>query len=401
MTNIYQHTTRNFFASCKGCKPLAFAKQAGFSLIELMIALVISLIILAALSSLFLNITRANTEMAKTNMQIENGRFAMQILQSDLVHAGFWGNYIPDFDNLTLTTIPSDTPTAVPAICTSYNTTNWNASYKKNLLGIPIQVYNDAVSTGCASIANKKPNTDILVVRHANICVAGESNCGADITGKLYFQASDCVAPLPANQTPDTALYLLTETGFGSLRKKNCLTAVSNKREFISNIYYIRDYANTLGDGIPTLVRSKFDLNSGVLSHQPAEALIEGIEGFAIQLGIDDKSDTGAAVDYSQAVTWANKSNLTSPVNRGDGNPDGTFVTCTSATPCTAAQLSNVVAVKLFILARTLEPSQGFIDTKTYTLGNTTFAPFNDKFKRHVFSTTVRLVNISTRRETP
>ena len=106
MTNIHQHLNSHYFVTCKFNKPSAFGKQAGFSLIELMIALVISLIILVALGSLYLNITRANTEMAKTNIQIENGRFAMQILQSDLVHAGFWGDYIPDFDNLTFTTIP-------------------------------------------------------------------------------------------------------------------------------------------------------------------------------------------------------------------------------------------------------------------------------------------------------
>ena len=401
MTNIHQHTNRHFFATCKFNKPLACGKQAGFSLIELMIAIVIGLIILAALSSLYLNITRANTEMAKTNMQIENGRFAMQILQSDLVHAGFWGDYIPDFDNLTFTTIPTDAPSAVPSICATYNTTNWNSSYKTNLVGIPVQVY-DAVPSGCSTVvANKKANTNVLLVRHANTCVAGVGACEADIAGKLYFQASDCLAPLPASLTPDAAAYTLSDTGFGLLHKKNCVTAVTDKRKFVSNIYYIRDYASTVGDDKPTLVRSQFDLASGTLAHQAPEALIEGIEGFAIELGIDDKSDSGAAVNYAQAVTWANNTNLTSPTNRGDGSPDGNFVACTAATPCTVAQLSNVVAVKLYVLARTLETSQGFIDTKTYTLGSTTLGPFNDAYKRHVFSTTVRLVNISTRRETP
>ena len=62
---------------------------AGFSLIELMISMVLGLVVMAAVLALFLNLTRSNTELSKMNQQIENGRFAIQILQSDLEHAGF------------------------------------------------------------------------------------------------------------------------------------------------------------------------------------------------------------------------------------------------------------------------------------------------------------------------
>jgi len=54
------------------------------------------------------------------------------------------------------------------------------------------------------------------------------------------------------------------------------------------------------------------------------------------------------------------------------------------------------------VLARSREPSQGFTDTKSYTLGpDTVMGPFNDDFQRHVFVDTVRLPNISGRRITP
>ena len=73
----------------------------------------------------------------------------------------------------------------------------------------------------------------------------------------------------------------------------------------------------------------------------------------------------------------------------------------TTASPCTAEQLMNVTAVKMYVLARNREPSRGYTDTKTYQLGETSLGPFNDHYKRHVFSTVVRLPNISGRRETP
>ncbi|OGV77483.1 MAG: pilus assembly protein PilW [Methylotenera sp. RIFCSPLOWO2_02_FULL_45_14] len=385
--------------------------QSGFSLIELMVAITLGMLIVAALIALFLNINRTNTEMAKTNSQIENGRFAMQILQSDIVHGGFWGGYVPQFDDLTLTTAPTDAPTAVPNPCLDY-ATPWTAAHITNLIGIPVQAYGNTPPSGGGCVTNlatnKQANTDVLVVRHAETCIAGSGgNCEADIVGKLYFQSSlsyhlPIPRPIPepncpAGRTADAAPYILNTAGFGTLNKKDCDTDVTEKRKFISSIYYIRDYAKTVGDGIPTLMLSQFD----GLAHQEAVPLIEGIEGFRVELGIDNLSKTGAAVNYTAAINWLNPANLTTPTNRGDGVPDGAFVRCTDAIPCTAAQLTNAVAVKLYVLARADKVSPGYTDSKTYALGSSTLGPYGDGFKRHVFSTTVRLNNISGRRETP
>jgi type IV pilus assembly protein PilW len=386
------------------------ALQKGFSLIELMISITIGLLIMVALGSLFLNINRANNEMAKTNSQIENGRFAIQLLQEDIVHAGYWGAYVPQFDDLTITGVPRGVPTEVPSPCLAH-AAPWTTVDITNLIGVPIQVYGATppLGAGCVTdlAANKKASTDVLVVRHAETCVPGEANCEVDTAGKLYFQASQCEIEIAASMP-----YKLGTSAF-DLHKRNCvgtgappalpITAgtIAEKRKFISNIYYIRDYAQTVGDGIPTLMLSSFDLAGGTLAHQEAVPLIEGIESFHVELGIDSLSDTNEAVDYTAAINWADPINLTSPKNRGDGVPNGAFVKCTDAALCTDAQLTNVVAVKIYVLARADKVSPGYTDTKTYSLGSTVLGPFNDGFKRHVFSTTVRLINVSSRRETP
>ncbi len=96
--------------------------------------------------------------------------------------------------------------------------------------------------------------------------------------------------------------------------------------------------------------------------------MIEGVEGFRVELGIDSLSETGGAVNYGAAIVWADPDTRTTPTNRGDGVADGDFITCTTATPCTAAQLANVTAVKLYVLVRGRDESQGYTDTKTYSL---------------------------------
>jgi type IV pilus assembly protein PilW len=119
--------------------------------------------------------------------------------------------------------------------------------------------------------------------------------------------------------------------------------------------------------------------------------------------GIDSLSKGGTPENYLAPVAWVNPYNRVTPTNRGDGVPEGAYVnaasvTCNGATNCNAA---NVVAVRIYVLARSLETTPGYTDTKTYQLGDISMGPFNDGFKRHVYSTTARLVNPASRRDTP
>ncbi len=305
------------------------------------------------------------------------------------MHAGFWGGFIPQFDDLTSTDIPTDAPSAVPAPCLAF--TSWNIAYKTQLVGIPVQTY-DEVPSGCgAVITSKKANTDILVVRHADSCVAGATGCEADTSAsaspKVYFQAQFC-----GNDIISSYVYVLGTTGF-TLQKRSCLASdLSEKRKYVSNIYYVRD------DDV--LMRAEFGSGGGS-TWGTAQPIVEGVESFTVELGIDSISDAGANATYTQAITWSDPNNKNSPTNRGDGTPDGDFVRCTTAAPCSAATLTNVVSAKLYVLVRNMTATGDYTDTKTYDMGSAVLGPFNDNVKRHVYTTTARLINISSRRQTP
>ncbi len=408
-------------------RPARRLPQAGFTLIELMVSMAIGLLIVLALITLLINVNRNNSEMSKTNRLIENGRFALQLLQADISHAGYWGGYVPQFDDMTATVAPTDYPTSVPDPCLVY--TSWDVppytdatmvppvSHKKNLIGIPVQGYEIPATVPsptlsvCASVVTSpKANTDVLVVRHvertancnpAVLNVPGKDDCPLPTGNELYFQVQRCgttaSTPIPYAfeqyvATNDAVLF--------PLRDRDCTTS-AERRKFVSNLYYIRNHAVTAGDGIPTLMRSEFGRSGDVPQHKPAQALIEGIEGFRVEYGIDNVSDSGEAVNLTSVVLWADNKNLISPRNRGDGIPDGNYIRCTTATPCTAAQLVNAVAVKLYVLVRSEQKTPGYTDSKTYNLGSTSLGPFSDAYKRHLFTQTVRLTNVSSRRETP
>jgi type IV pilus assembly protein PilW len=383
--------------------------QGGLSLVELMVAITIGMLVIAALLALYLNITRTNTEMARANRQIENGRFAMQLLEQDIVHAGFWGEYVPPFDDLTAS-VTSEAPTGLPDPCLKIE--DWDddanaalATYKSNLIAIPVQAYSNAPPSGDGCVtdfaANQQPGTDVLVVRHAEpIAPIPVSACPS---GQVCFQTSNC--PLEINGTPPKP-YVWGTAGF-NLRQRDC-GAAATVRRVVSNIYFVRDFSTVPGDGIPTLMRSEF--RNGV--YGVAQPLIEGIEGFKVEFGVDRLSESDGSVDYSEDIKWEDETKKLKALNRGDGIPDDDFVsaadlTCSGPADCEAA---NVVAVRIHILARSERPTPGYDSSgKEYCLGTikpdgtctNPIGSFDDGIKRHVFSTTVRLHNISGRRETP
>lgn len=335
----------------------------GFSLIELMVAVVISVLMLLAILQLFIDVSRTNDEMAKTNVLIENGRFSLQLMQSDVQHAGFWA----ELDNNI------DPPTAIPDACV---VAGWNAAYKTNLIGIPVQAFPDATGLASCGVTGVLASSDVLLVRHANTCVKGAVGCDGGTDTGWHIQVSGC------RNVGTEDPYVIDKTAF-PLRTKTCsldspvLSAdLAPQRKVVSKLYYLAD-----SGGVPTLMR--VELVNGV--YAAPQPLIEGVESFRVELGLDTKGKNGLAISAS---------------NPGDGSADE-FKRCTALTPCVLDDLANVVAVKLYVLVRNTVATPGYTDTKAYQLGSTSIAAANDGFKRHVFATTVRLVNPSGRREIP
>ncbi len=65
------------------------------------------------------------------------------------------------------------------------------------------------------------------------------------------------------------------------------------------------------------------------------------------------------------------------------------------------------MTAQLHVLAQSPEPSPGYIDSKTYLLGRDaagnpiSVGPKNDAFRRHVYTSMVRIVNPAGRRDQP
>jgi type IV pilus assembly protein PilW len=363
------------------------AACAGFSLVELMIAMTLGLLLLAGLISEFAGSANAHRELQKFSQQIENGRYALELISSDLRHAGFYGQ----FYNLPAA------PGTLPDPCEAANAANLY-----NALSIPVQVYSapdlltpaDLSATGCAAYgltsANLLPGTDVLVVRRADTKALAPADVPVD--HDVYIQANSSAAEIQFGSSGGSIGTTKKADGTPADLFRKDGTSAAEIRRYHVHIYFVAPCSlpadggtsctgssDDSGRPIPTLKRLELT-SAGGAATMSLVPLVEGIQNLQVEVGVDDTPSTANA--------------LTGFI--GDGAPDS-FV----AAPA-LAQAPNVVAATLYLLARNTEPSLGYTDTKSYSLGLAgTTAIANDRYRRHVFNTAVRLINPSARREIP
>ncbi|KAA1188335.1 pilus assembly protein PilW [Pseudohalioglobus sediminis] len=376
-----------------GCSTLQQRRPAGFSLVEMMIATLLGMLLVAWLTQLLLDTTRLNREMSNTSALAERGRLALQLLRQDLRHAGYWHTYQPQYDDPGWTQVPGDVPALVPDPCLGIE--NWpedrTSGYIQALLGIAVQSSDAAPGEHCQALLSAErgePGTDVLVVRHAATCLVGLGICAPAEAGEVAFQASNCASELAAG-----ARYSLAP-GVSPLTERDCITPAF-RHQLVQNIYFIRNTER----GEPALYRSRLGVSAGAPGQLRAQEIVPGVERFRVMLGIDSVGASGSVVDYGSPLVWQDPTVQRVPVNRGDGVPDGAFIHCSEVTPCARSQLVNVTAVRLYLLVRAREESAGYRNDQSYDLGGLVVGPFDDSYKRDVFTATVLLRNIAVRRE--
>lgn len=347
-------------------------RQAGLSLVELMIAITISLLLMVAATGAFISTSQTNREVQAAGQQIENGRYGMGALQEDLHHAGFYGQYY----QITPATGTPDPCALVAAVI-------------QNSLPFPVQGYNDSggAPVSCMAGADFVPGTDVLVVRRAQAMPLGgpataRTDDDAPVPGDIYIQSVPATAEIQMGSGAYTFDVTRADGTASELKRKDAIKA-AEIRKFNVHIYFISPCSGTScdggGDGVPTLKRLELTSIGGGTGFRVVP-IAEGVENLQVEYGIDEVPVYPVANPFTgQSV--------------GDGVPDR-YVDAP-----TAADWSNVVAVKVFLLARNTERTQGYTDAKTYDLGLAGVVTPGGPFKRHVFTSTTQIRNVSQRRE--
>jgi type IV pilus assembly protein PilW len=318
------------------------ASARGFTMVELMVAMTISLLLALALTTLVVHNSRATTELDRSSRQVENGRYALDMLGGEISLAGYYAEVIA----------PGATY-STPAPCAT-SLTSLGFSTSPVQLPAPLQGQEGTSLDPAPTCAgNHRANTATLTLRRLSTRTTATT---AVVHGNAYVQTSRC------KTDPGTAPFILDQTSSAfTLRDITC-TTVLPVRQYLSRIYYVADCSTCGSDSIPTLKR--VDLIDGNAVITP---LAEGIEEIQFEYGFDTD---------------------------GDGVPDRYLASLDGVAGSPANDWSNVMSVRIWLISRTTEVTQGYTDTKTYELG--TFGargPFNDGYKRRVYSMVVRLNN--------
>ncbi len=331
----------------------ASRRTRGFTLLEILIALVLGLMLLGALGVLFARTSGHQSELERSTRQLENARFATDLLAENLMHAGYYGEFDPD-------TLPVAVIHASPGPCTAtVPGLGWVTPASPGGAEIPVAVQGIASNNTPACLTQRINGTEALTIRHAD---TGEATTTAAITdGNLYLQTSRCAIDDRRIRTGSVAADF-------TLRLPNCTAQHNAIRRLVQRTYYIASCNDcAANDGIPTLKRAEWV--DGALR---LTALAEGIENMQFEYGID-----------TDAVP--------------DGRPNS-FVAATAINGLAPNVWQNVVAVRVHLLARTTQPTAGYVDPRVYTLANISVTPA-DAFKRTLTTITVRLNNVGGRRE--
>ncbi len=328
--------------------------SAGFSLIELMIAMTIGLILLTVLGTVFSQTSSGRVSLERITRLTENSRFAADVIGDDIRHAGFYGNFMPPTNTLYGDPLPCDW-NVIDMTQIGWNPNLPVPQYPAQLMG-----FDDpgpaVAALGC--LPDRVPGTDVLLIRR--VSSAAIPGAAADLRN-VYIQASQCINDPVMLRVSNTAAQF-------DLRTAACDVALlAPVRRYFVRIYYVASCNECApSDGIRTLRRLEF------LDGAPRVVpLAEGVENFQVEYAFDTNND---------------------------GTPE-TLLTTTTGGVTPTSFWSNVVAVRLHMLMRSTEPG-GVTSPSVYDLGpghNAETCPAN--FKCRLLSTTLRLNNVAGRRE--
>lgn len=276
--------------------------QRGLSLIELMIALTIGLILLGALSSIYLSSRQTFRATDNLSRVQENARIAFDTMSRDIRGTAFFGCAGQDGD---LSTVLIDSTGVlwdflIPIYGYEASTSSaWSTTLPTEIaspLGGRDILVTRSIDEGGGPVVTHGVASDDLEIPENSGLKSGDvvvaSNCAAttifQVTSVTTSGGHDSIGHAAKSGTPGNAT-----TDLGHLFSSGELRPVSTK------IYYIRN--NT--SGIPSLYVQRS-------SAADPEEIAEGIDGMQIVYGVDTDSDYFAdsyqtAAQVEAASAWS------------------------------------------------------------------------------------------------
>ena len=307
--------------------------QNGFSIVEMMVAMTVTLFIIGALITVVIGSSSANrTRDTSTDLQT-NGRYALEQIKNDLLHAGYVGISSLFWPDEPITTASSH-PVAI-------NVTNACDTTTVGQLSQRIWGANDAnpFSATCIPAANYLAG-DILMIRALD---PNPVTAPFSVTRVYYHSAYEGGQPFVGPTPPD-------------------FTASSKQPPYVDyelneTVYYISPFTNNAAENpqVPALYRTRLGNGPAMIP----ELVASGVENLQIRYGVFQADQS---VRYMSAAEMA------------------------------PADWDIVQSVQVWLLLRAARPEPDYQNNNTYTMGTQNIV-VNDNFRRLLLRSVIELRN--------
>ena len=315
------------------------SKQGGVTLLELLIAVVVALLLLGGLIQVYLSNKQSYNAQEQLARMQESGRFAMDLVTTDLRRSGYWGG------SVAINRIERGNPghEAPKHECAADN--KWGRMVRWRVSGLDNKndLYDDC-ATSYSNYEGELFGSDILTLRYA-----GPAPAAVILPDGLYLR----------DNTESGVIMTGAQAGNLPVNDPEPVSgdSVPNVvRPLVSNAYYVGDSGRTCpgGQPIPALMRARLNPQDGIPEE---EEIASGVERWEVLYLLGNDYVDATAVDAA-ANGWL-----------------------------------NVSAVRVWALVRGECPEQGLQDTNTYILGGEAGYTPDDSYRRQLYVSTVMLRN--------
>jgi type IV pilus assembly protein PilW len=346
-------------------KPISGRKgEMGFTLIELMIALLIGAFLLTGVLQIFINTRQTYVVSEGISRLQENARFALELLTGDVRMTGFQGC--------------AALKTVTPSVVASPQNPNSNPAITAPTFSVAITGNNDIANNwsvnACSNSNQCIAGTDVITIQFGESCDGKLINNMASNQDKIDISATNTCNISNTNNYEDVLisdcttadLFIVSNASSGSgvqsIQHQNTQNTSNDLSKSYANdaeLFLFRSYTyfiRTGAGGEPALWR--LDNSRRLVSGTNPVELVEGIENMQVLYGEDTSNDN--TPDYYV------------PANN-------------------VVDMAKVVSIRVSLLIRTTENNLAS-QALTYTYNGSTTTP-SDRRLRRIFTSTIGLRN--------
>lgn len=358
-------------------------RQRGLTIVEILVAVTLSLILLAGVSQLFISSKRTYEVQDGLSRLQENGRFAVDYLARHVRMAGYMGC----LSNASLITIHNNLNNAATfANNFSVGIEGFEANGTAPGDAYPITAENPAPSGNAAGwssaldadlVGRVLPGTDVIVIRNAapsSVALVAPYNDSGQVfvSNPNDLQTGDILMVTDCQKASVFQATNVQPTGFGTnaVHSQASMVPGNNTSVWGPDQSYTEGgeimksemrvfYVGRGGSGGPALFqRSLRNAGGGVAL--VSDELVEGVENMQVLYGEDTNGDRTADIYRTAAAV---------------------------------ADWGQVVSTRISLLVRSPENSLPEPETNTFDVGGVDVDPVDDRRLRQVFTTTITLRN--------